>query len=532
MSAQTPRRRTRALLASILTLGAALAGLTVTSSPAQAACGSGTYGDGSGTSSNPYLISTAAHIEELKANGGDQSCDFLQQNDISFAGTTWNDGGIADFTGVYDGGGFEISGLTVTYLSASRFLGLFNVVNGGTIQNLGFTGSVIMPNYSGAEPGFTGGLVGSLSGTISNSYTTGAVQSAASSDKNIETGGLAGRVQGNSTIVTDSFSSASVDAKTLAGGLVGNAISSATIADSYAVGLVTVASGGVAGGLVAEDDGSATVTNSYFDATTTGQGTTSALGISKTTAEMQDVATFSSWNIVSGWISEASTTPWGICEGVNSGYPFLNVFYSSNPCSGGNSPGSEAAPPAEFQFTFRLPDGRECTSIGPVTVIDGSDYALPGADADCRTMPGATVGGWTIPVASGVRGAGSKFLPFGPGQVVEVSGSQQFTVVPFEPVIELVFDSNLGAGAVCSPNNVVHTDTDNRLRYVWVPRELVLLAHVPVQAACSPEGYVLAEWNTEPDGSGTAFNPGSEIPEIWGTASANTYRFYAIWHRA
>jgi len=510
--------------------------------------------DGTGT----YLIDSQRKLMYL-IQEWDTSlypANFELTKDLDFEDCEVN-GSIADdgtpsreLSGTFDGGGFTIRNLQ---LNNSR--GLFGFVD-GDIENVNFDGQVDGTGKSGV-----GGLVGTLraGGSITNSSSAGSVTSNGSS-----VGGLVGNLDpdGGKATIFNSFSSASISTtNNNVGGLIGDITAGshevkysyatgsvsgfsnvggfigllseldASITDSYSTGLVTgsLTSGGFVGG-----SGGGSVTNSFWDTDTSGLTTSGGgKGTGKSTAEMQDITTFTTanWNISSGY--DAGST-WGICSAVNSGYPFLTAFYSSDPCSsgGGGGEGSTGTgPPAEFEFTFWLPDGSECTAISPVTVVDGTDYTLPGVDADCRTMPGATVGGWTIPVAPGVTGAGSKFLPFNPAHVVEVSGSQQFTVVPFEPAIELVFDSNVGAGAVCSPNDVEHTDADQRLRYVWAPRESVSLARVPAQAACSPEGYTLAQWNTAPDGSGTAFAPGAGIPEMWGTASGNTYLLYAIWHR-
>ena len=79
------------------------------------------------------------------------------------------------------------------------------------------------------------------------------------------------------------------------------------------------------------------------------------------------------------------------------------------------------------EFTFWLPDGRECGAISPVRVRVGSVYTLPEADADCCPSRSDEIHGWTIPVAPDFTGAGSTSLPFAPGRAVYVVDSQQFT---------------------------------------------------------------------------------------------------------
>ena len=77
--------------------------------------------EGSGTQEDPYLISTAADLQKLSAsvNGGISyaGCYFEQTADIDMSGIAFTPIGIYDsgkyFYGVYDGGGYSISSLTI-----------------------------------------------------------------------------------------------------------------------------------------------------------------------------------------------------------------------------------------------------------------------------------------------------------------------------------------------------------------------------------------------------------------------------------
>ena len=93
-----------------------------------------------------------------------------------------------------------------------------------------------------------------------------------------------------------------------------------------------------------------------------------------------------------------------------------------------------STPAATFvEFTFWLPDGRECGAISPMHAEVGRIFTLPGVDAYCRITPSARVHGWAIPVPVGLTGFGSVSSPFPPGLPVMVVDSQQFTVVPGLP---------------------------------------------------------------------------------------------------
>jgi hypothetical protein len=107
----------------------------------------------------------------------------------------------------------------------------------------------------------------------------------------------------------------------LVGGLVGLS-SKGTVSNSYSTGSVT--GNDDVGGLVGANwDG--TVTNSFWDTETSGQATSDG-GTGKTTAEMQDIATFSGvgWNITA--VANPSTRNlsciWNIVDDET--YPFLS----------------------------------------------------------------------------------------------------------------------------------------------------------------------------------------------------------------
>jgi hypothetical protein len=120
--------------------------------------------------------------------------------------------------------------------------------------------------------------------------------------------------------VSDSYSSANVTGSWLAGGLVGQ--NRGTVSKSYSAGPVT---GDVdVGGLVGRNY-EGTVSNSFWDTETSGQSTSDG-GTGKTTAEMQDIITFSGamWNIIEV-ANPGSRNPsyvWNIVDNVTC--PFLS----------------------------------------------------------------------------------------------------------------------------------------------------------------------------------------------------------------
>ena len=188
---------------------------------------------------------------------------------------------------------------------------------------------------------------------------------------------------------------------------------------------------------------------------------------------------------------------------------------------------STPGPPTTFRFL--LPDGRECSAVSPMQVRVGTVVELPGVDAICRTMPGSTVAGWTIPVPHGFTGYGSSFEPFPPGLRVRVVESQRFTLVPFDPVIQVDYDANVAASDSCTPTDAAHGSGDGRVANVWVPRVDFAMARTAAHAPCVPDGYRLTGWNTAGDGSGTTIELGAPLPEAWAAGSVNHHTLYAVW---
>jgi hypothetical protein len=177
--------------------------------------------------------------------------------------------------------------------------------NEGTASNSYSTGSVTGDYY-------VGGLVGGNEGTASNSHSTARVTG------NFYVGGLVG-INGWDGTVSNSYSSSNVTGDEYVGGLVG--VNFCTVSNSYSNSNVT--GDEHVGGLVGINLGG-TVTNSLWDTKTSGQAT-SAGGTGKTTAEMQDIATFlwAAWDICT--VAPGVTNPdytWNIIHEQT--YPFLS----------------------------------------------------------------------------------------------------------------------------------------------------------------------------------------------------------------
>jgi hypothetical protein len=270
------------------------------------------------------------------------------------------------FQGRFDGAGHIISGLYINRPDQSYGLfyepwdtGLFGYVEGdAVIQNVG----LVDCNVTGET--YVGALVGSFnSGTVSNCYATGKVYgqtwvggllginrgevrfSHSSCDVTAwldQAGGLAGVNVGK---LTACCATGPVHAYIVAGGLVGSASSDPdappgeivncfasgpvagdrkvgslvgrqyldnVVTNAFGVGPVTGQTD--VGGLIGLDElGRSTVTDCYWDTESTGQST-SAGGTGKTTAELQQQATFANWDFVTTWGIDAATS-----------YPYLQI---------------------------------------------------------------------------------------------------------------------------------------------------------------------------------------------------------------
>jgi len=262
------------------------------------------------------------------------------------------------FIGSFDGQGFEIRDLFIDRPDEIN-VGLFSFVNtGGIIEDVAVidvdvTGDTYVGGLAGHSRGnlsnchstgnvagdtHVGGLVGENGGIVSNSYSTASVSGSfevgcliGQNHATVSKSYSAGNATGDSYVgglvgwnkegtVSNSYSSASVDGELLVGGLVGS--NRASVSNCYSTGNVTGLEnvGGFAG-----RNYEGTVNNSFWDTETSGQ-TTSDGGTGNTTAEMQDIATFSgaAWGIVAvGSLVERNPAYiWNIVDDET--YPFLS----------------------------------------------------------------------------------------------------------------------------------------------------------------------------------------------------------------
>ena len=144
--------------------------------------------DGSGTAESPYLIQTAADLLALSGfvkhgTSGYVSAHYRQTADLDMSGIEMHPIGATiigidppttgAFSGVYDGGGFTISHLTINE-SGRYFVGLFGNADGATIKRVTLDNTCSISGYFSV-----GGLVG-----YANSNTTALIGNVVSGSVN------------------------------------------------------------------------------------------------------------------------------------------------------------------------------------------------------------------------------------------------------------------------------------------------------------------------------------------------------------
>lgn len=256
-------------------------------------------GLGTGTLQNPYEITTASQLNEIRNYLGEANANvhFEIQNDINLSSfitdqspaTGWNPiGNDAEnnaFYGFVHGGNFTISNLWIDK-PENNYLGLFGYIRGGGVDHLtiktdttnGITGTDYVGTLAGSVENavitycnaefkitggnYTGGLIGEVTSPVSYATASGSIDSFGD---NI--GGLIGSASAavsNSSANTNIKNTADVFVGNFMGGLVGTAQS--TVTDCSASG--TIKGTNVIGGLVGNSFGH--ISNSHASTEVTG----------------------------------------------------------------------------------------------------------------------------------------------------------------------------------------------------------------------------------------------------------------------
>ena len=247
------------------------------------------FAGGSGTAVDPYLIETKEHLNNVRnnlsahykmiANVIFTDADFDTNGKFYNSGSGWiaigdqsswsfvdkNDG----FTGVFDGDGYTISGISI-HVNAEKvdYVGLF-ACNNGTIKNLTLRDSTI--SITGSNHVYAGSITGlNYDGSILNSRAVDCTVKSTSTGASSTAGGIVGFTRSESKI-QECYSTSNVcgesSAYAYAGGIIG--AGGGNITNCYNTGFVNVKYVGSSsfttpgvGGIVGSAQ-STTVTNCY-----------------------------------------------------------------------------------------------------------------------------------------------------------------------------------------------------------------------------------------------------------------------------
>ena len=227
--------------AKLLALGAALAGLVIVPSVGEVSLADPTGACGFPDSDGVYEIWQAHELAEVGSGGTSGECslsaNYRVMNDIPLSpflnGTSWTPIGNLDapFTGTFDGGGHDISGLNIQVLEPDASndvntpdtLGLFGVVQeGATIENVTLSFVTILLQNNTLAGGYVGALAGINRGTVSNSKVIGPPSETdhyvSGVGVSMTVGGLVGKSTGP---VSDSEATILVQGDEFVGGLIG-----------------------------------------------------------------------------------------------------------------------------------------------------------------------------------------------------------------------------------------------------------------------------------------------------------------------
>jgi len=324
---------------------------------------------GNGTSSDPYLIVSINNLAWLQDAAHDSSWGgyFKQTSNIDISvSAAWDSsrgfspiGNSANnFTGVYDGNGYSISGLYISR-DSSNYNGMFGYTLGALIKNLGLVNiDITGKDYTGGFVGFANNLTdiinchstgsingGSYIGGLAGYLDGSTADSCYSITKVFGNGQAVGGFVGNNygSIINCSYSSGSTNGGSYVGGLVGdNVLASSIISNAYSIdsvegdgnhvgGLVgynyqssvnysysdgnVVNIAGKSGGLIGDTSSGSSINYCFWDITMSGLNSSSG-GIGDSTPQMKTEMTF----ILAGW---NFAKIWSISPTVNNGYPYL-----------------------------------------------------------------------------------------------------------------------------------------------------------------------------------------------------------------
>jgi len=498
------------------------------------------FGGGSGTATDPYIISTAAHLAGITGNYITEGYHFKQTADINLTSyNNWTPIGTTSspFNGIYDGNNKEISNLKITGTNANR--GLFAATSSTAVIK-----NVVLTDVSITGRNYMGSLVAYNRGVVENCSATGSVTG------RTPTGGLIGKNL-NSGVVSNCFANCTIEGRTSSGGLVGE--NEGTINTSYAKGSLTPSfESSVFGGLVGRNTSyiDQCYSNVYIDSdiseitgggfvgsnTSTGNITNSYFRGTIETSDDPDDETIASgfvWEnegtitncYAQGTISGGSIA--GFC--ISNTGTITNSFWDETSFGSIGSQGGTARTTAQMQTesTFTNAGWHFTCQIWGINTHDNGkypfllwqeDYEFPASDCNYWTGDSGTDWGKSGNWSSGVPTAGSNVL-------IRKNEESVFPVLSGQLSLNI---TNVARGATLTISSTGHLTSTDQLcirGQVIVEPQGKITSTGSLNNNNGFEGLVL---ESDEDGSATIIHNTENVPATVKRYVPGTQQFHLI----
>jgi hypothetical protein len=199
------------------------------------------FNGGYGTEASPYIIASATDLADLASllksnatysNYASKYYKLVADIDLSDYYNWEPIGSRSPFSGTFDGNGKKITNLNINYSSSDNNIGLFGIINNGVVKNLGLENV-----YIDVRNNNVGGIAGNIEGnsTITNCYVTGSIRAYYVDTQpyvgGTNIGGVVGLVD-NSTI-RNCYVTATVKGFHYVGGIAGNITANSNVSNCY-----------------------------------------------------------------------------------------------------------------------------------------------------------------------------------------------------------------------------------------------------------------------------------------------------------
>lgn len=275
---------------------------------------------GSGTEEDPYLVSTE---EQLRLMFDLPDCSFKLLNDIDVTGEWSGSTSTLNFSGIFDGNYYTVSGLTNYFVSTNngtikntKFSGgdistaTVAYMNNGTIENCSAAANVKEGVSKGSIEYRAAGFVYENKGTIRSCVYNGSVKLPTSDP--YDSHYSAGFAVYNSGTIENCYSAAQIAAENSTQGFIYSNEDGGTIKNCYSAS-TRANSGLLSFGFCYQNHG--TIESCYYNSDTAGSDQR-PIGTPVSSLAMLLPSTYAGWDLDSVWDMDDS---------VNNGYPYLRM---------------------------------------------------------------------------------------------------------------------------------------------------------------------------------------------------------------